>query len=880
MNEIEEDSWVLGANGHNLSATPAKDATCTAPGNTAYWTCETCGKFFSDENGVNEIEEDSWILNADGHSWDYAAASYAWNEDLTVCTATVPCSGCSETTEITATGISHSTTQLATCTEEGVETYTAAFEIAGLSAATTRPIEKDMTNHVGEIKTRNVNEVPGTCVDPATWTEESYCEACGNVTATENKTGATVPANHATAETETKNAKDPGYTFKGYTGDKHCKACDGIVESGDDIAKLDINENAVYNTAAEVLADASGYDPAAISELQNLINDITDALAIDDNEQAVLDKLDQISDKVAAMGASVLYTLTVDAANGSAATEKQGIAGSTADLGAPLKDGYKFKQWNVTAGSVNGTVYTFAETDATATAVYTVDTDAAVAAAEAIINNAGDYDDDYVAQVEAKLAELEEADPSDPANNDEVLRIIDELNGITGNADANRVYTVTFIVDGQTVKTEPVKAGGDATAPEQAQLIDNGDDHKVFSGWTGTYTGVTADVTVTASYTTAPHSWTDGDVILAATCMAAGSRKIVCDCGAESVKTLEIDPDNHTGVNATTEENVVPATCRNTGSYTEVVTCECGVVISRTEGKVKDIDPDAHQAGEPAVTSQAATCVDPGYTTTTVKCALCGTTLSQTTEPIAPTGIHTPGAPETDTQPATCGRDGYIKTTVRCTVCQDVISQTTQTLTATGEHTAGDPVETVIRQATCTAAGEKKVTVKCTVCGQTISEETLPIPLAAHTLRHVEAKAPGCSTNGNIEYYVCTVCGKRFADAEGASELTAAETVLPATGEHDLTYVPEKAPTATQDGHTEYWYCAECGGYFADEAGTRRLSWNAVRIPATGGDSGSDSGSGDCPYCGKSHNDRLYGWIIYLLHVIAYYFLQLVNMFR
>ena len=233
------------------------------------------------------------------------------------------------------------------------------------------------------------------------------------------------------------------------------------------------------------------------------------------------------------------------------------------------------------------------------------------------------------------------------------------------------------------------------------------------------------------------------------------------------------------------------------------------------------------------------------------------------------------------TKPATCTAKG--ETTYTAAAEFDGVTYSDTKTVADVDplgHTAGEPVETVIRQATCAAEGEKKVTVKCTVCGAVISETTLPIPMTVHTLSRVEAKAPGCSTNGNIEYYVCSVCGKRFADAEGTAELTAAETVLPATGEHDLTYVPEKAPTATQDGHTAYWYCAECGGYFGDEAGTRRLTWNAVRIPATGGDSGGNSGSGDCPYCGKSHNDRLYGWIIYLLHVIAYYFLQLVNMFR
>ena len=55
----------LGA--HKLTKTDAKAATCTEVGNEAYWTCSGCGKYFSDENGTNEIEKDSWVLKTLGH---------------------------------------------------------------------------------------------------------------------------------------------------------------------------------------------------------------------------------------------------------------------------------------------------------------------------------------------------------------------------------------------------------------------------------------------------------------------------------------------------------------------------------------------------------------------------------------------------------------------------------------------------------------------------------------------------------------------------------------------------------------------------------------------------------------------------------------------
>ena len=43
------------AHSHNLVKTPSKAATCTARGNTTYWTCKGCGKIFSDSRGTVEI---------------------------------------------------------------------------------------------------------------------------------------------------------------------------------------------------------------------------------------------------------------------------------------------------------------------------------------------------------------------------------------------------------------------------------------------------------------------------------------------------------------------------------------------------------------------------------------------------------------------------------------------------------------------------------------------------------------------------------------------------------------------------------------------------------------------------------------------------------
>ena len=54
---------------HTLKKTETKAATCTATGNSAYWTCDVCGKFFSDENGETEITKNSWVIPTTRHDW-------------------------------------------------------------------------------------------------------------------------------------------------------------------------------------------------------------------------------------------------------------------------------------------------------------------------------------------------------------------------------------------------------------------------------------------------------------------------------------------------------------------------------------------------------------------------------------------------------------------------------------------------------------------------------------------------------------------------------------------------------------------------------------------------------------------------------------------
>ena len=136
--DILVEQETVAALGHSMSFTAAEEATCTATGNNEYYTCEICGKVFEDEAGENETTVAQMTIAALGHSMIFTAAEEA------TCTATgnnayYTCETCdkvftdeageNETTvaqmTIAATGHDIATVapQAATCTQIGWNAY-------------------------------------------------------------------------------------------------------------------------------------------------------------------------------------------------------------------------------------------------------------------------------------------------------------------------------------------------------------------------------------------------------------------------------------------------------------------------------------------------------------------------------------------------------------------------------------------------------------------------------------------------------------------------------------------------------------------------------------------------------------------------------------
>lgn len=85
---------------HILMAITKKDASCTENGNTTYWTCALCGRYFSDENGTTEIPTGSWIIPATGHTLYKEPVAYVQPDAQKNGSVTYQCQVCDETISI------------------------------------------------------------------------------------------------------------------------------------------------------------------------------------------------------------------------------------------------------------------------------------------------------------------------------------------------------------------------------------------------------------------------------------------------------------------------------------------------------------------------------------------------------------------------------------------------------------------------------------------------------------------------------------------------------------------------------------------------------------------------------------------------------------
>ena len=186
--KTEHRGETIDATGHNLTHHEAVASTCEVAGNSEYWSCDRCGLYFSDGQGSQPIEENSWILPLAEHTEETIPGKAA------TCTETgltdgVKCSVCGTVLvahqEIPATGHTVVTDEgkAPTCTETGL-TEGSHCSVCGTVLVAQEEIPT--TEHTVVVD----KAVESTCTETGL-TEGSHCSVCGTVLVAQQEIPAT-----------------------------------------------------------------------------------------------------------------------------------------------------------------------------------------------------------------------------------------------------------------------------------------------------------------------------------------------------------------------------------------------------------------------------------------------------------------------------------------------------------------------------------------------------------------------------------------------------------------------------------------------------------------------------------------------------------------
>ena len=189
----EHRGETIDATGHNFTHHEAVESTCEVAGNSEYWSCDRCGLYFSDGQGSQPIEENSWMLPLDEHTYGELIAEVS-----------------------------------ATCTDVGTKAHYKCsvchkLFVDGESGKVEVSAEELVIPATGH--TVVVDEaVEPTCTETGL-TEGSHCSVCGTVLVAQE----VIPAPGHTVVTD--EGKAPTCTETGLTEGSHCSVCNEVLVS-------------------------------------------------------------------------------------------------------------------------------------------------------------------------------------------------------------------------------------------------------------------------------------------------------------------------------------------------------------------------------------------------------------------------------------------------------------------------------------------------------------------------------------------------------------------------------------------------------------------------------------------------------------------------
>ena len=290
-NEIAENSWVIEALGHDMEKVEAVAATCTTAGNSEYYKCTRCGKFYSDAAGENEIAENSWVIPALGHTLTKtdavpATCETAGNGEYWTCSV---CgkhfSDAAGTTEISENAwiipAGHSLVKVdavdPTCEDDGNIEYwkcTACNKFFSDDKCTTE-YEADQVVLSAAHKPVPVEAIPATC-NSFGYTEGTKCSVCGK---TINGCEKLPMLDHTPVEVP----EEPATCTKaGTTAGSKCSVCGTILDGCDTIDPLG-HDWSDWKVTKPATVDAKGVETRTCSrcdasetrDIDKLTSDVT-----------------------------------------------------------------------------------------------------------------------------------------------------------------------------------------------------------------------------------------------------------------------------------------------------------------------------------------------------------------------------------------------------------------------------------------------------------------------------------------------------------------------------------------------------------------------------------------------------------------------------
>ena len=242
--------------------------------------------------------------------------------------------------------------------------------------------------------------------------------------------------------------------------------------------------------------------------------------------------------------------------------------------------------------------------------------------------------------------------------------------------------------------------------------------HYTYQG--GTYSDADATISVDPTIPALGHAY--NAVVTEPTCTEGGYTTYTCTRCGDTYTGDETSATGHTPA-AAVQENVVPATCVDTGSYDSVVYCSvCNTKLSTTPQTIPATGHTPAAAVQEYVVE--ATCTAAGSYDSVVYCSVCNAEISRDFVQVAALG-HNFGdwAVTTPAVAATCTTAGSTAVETRtCSRCSTSENKGGEAVAALGHSWSAWTETTPAVAATCTTAG--KTAVQTRTCSRCNTNET------------------------------------------------------------------------------------------------------------------------------------------------------------